>query len=57
MEWSLTTACLSLMCFFDRGNTEGDEFFKSVYVCCIEFVSGLILSILIIIKYLLSVNF
>ena len=46
-ERSTIPACLSLMCFFNRGNTKGTNFSKMlclmfVYVFC-KFVSGLIL--------------
>ena len=51
-EWSMIPACPSLMCFFNRGNTEGTNSLKIlcymfVYVCYIcQFVSGLILWVL-----------
>ena len=46
-EWSTIPTCPSLMCFFNRGDTEGtisSKFLCSmfVYVSC-KFVSGLIL--------------
>ena len=46
-EWSTIPACPSLMCFFNRGDTEGTNSLKIlclmfVYVLC-KFVSGLIL--------------
>ena len=48
MEWSTIPACPSLMCFFDRGDTEGTNSSKilcSMFVCFVlcKFVSGLIL--------------
>ena len=47
MEWSMIPMCPSLMCFFNRGDTEGTNSLKIlclmfVYVFC-TFVSGLIL--------------
>ena len=46
-EWSMIPACSSLMCFFNKGDTEGTNFSKKIclmflYVLC-NFVSGLIL--------------
>ena len=46
-EWSMMPACPSLLCFFNRGDTEGTNSSKIlcpmfVYVLC-KFVSGLIL--------------
>ena len=35
MEWSTIPACPSLMCFFNRGNTEGTSYFK---ILCLMFV-------------------
>ena len=48
-EWSMVPACLSLMCFFNRGNFQREYFFKNFvsrlctfcYIC--KFVSGLTL--------------
>ena len=34
-EWSMTPACRSLMCFFDRGDTEGANSSK---ILCMIFV-------------------
>ena len=31
-EWSMIPACLSLMCFFNRGNTEGTNSSKILYL-------------------------
>ena len=49
MEWSTVTACPSLMCFFNRGCTEGTNFLKILcltFVYVLLFVSGLILWVL-----------
>ena len=47
-EWSTIPACASLTCFFHRGNTEGTNFSKFLFVVCVcfvicKFVSGLVL--------------
>ena len=47
VEWSMVSACPSLACFFNRGNTEGTNFSQKnclmcVYVFC-AFVLGQIL--------------
>ena len=35
VEWSMVSACPSLACFFNRGNTEGTNFSKFL---CLSFV-------------------
>ena len=44
-EWSTIPACPSLMCFFNRGDTERENFVSDICVCFVlcQFVSGLIL--------------
>ena len=38
MEWSMVPACPSLMCFFNRGNTEGINSSKNLFDDCVCFV-------------------
>ena len=35
MEWSMIPACPSLMCFFNRGNTEGTNSSESLCLMCV----------------------